>query len=90
MRAELAVRTITALLRGSAIMVVLTDVSVCPGVAAVVAAATVGPAPLSTKRINKGAKSLDSAYFNGIISTSVAVGTSLAAMILAMRCKLSA
>ena len=85
-RAGLAARRMRALLCGSASSVVLKEVSACPGAAA----AAVGVAPASIRRATSGARSVAMACLSGMISTSLALETSMAAMILPRRCRLSA
>ncbi len=68
--------------------------SLCPGMApavpvAVVAMPGVLPVP-STRRDTSGASSLATALRSGITSTSLALDTSIAATMRAMRCRLSA
>ncbi len=96
MRAGLAARTITALLRGSAISVVRKALSVWPATgAAPCTGAAPGdvpavPEPVSTSRLSSGTRSVALAYFSGITSRSVALDTSMAAMMRAMRSRFSA
>ena len=77
-RAPLAARTISVLLRGSAMTVVRNDVSAWPWPAAT--AGAVLPPPESDRRCTTGARSEASACLSGITSTSVALDTSSAAM----------
>ena len=84
-RAGLAARRIRALLRGSAISVVLNEVSLCPWAAAGAAAL-----PPSISRATSGARSAATAFLSGITSTSLALETSMAATMRARRCRLSA
>ena len=81
-RAPLAARRISELLRGSATTVVLNEVSAC--------AAAAGPAVDSISRSTKGARSEAIACLSGSTSTSVALATSMAAMMRPMRRRLSA
>ena len=82
-RAPLAARRISELLRDSATTVVLNEVSAC-------AAAAAGPAVDSISRSTKGARSEAIACLSGNTSTSVALATSMAAMMRPMRRRLSA
>ncbi|OQB98192.1 MAG: hypothetical protein BWX79_03370 [Alphaproteobacteria bacterium ADurb.Bin100] len=84
MRAGLAARRISALLRGSATSVVLKEVSACPWPAAGAVL------PDSISRSTSGARSVAMACLSRMISTSVALATSITAMMRAMRCRLSA
>ena len=88
-RAGLAARTTMALLRGSASSVVLNEVSLWPGTAALPVPPPVAVPP-STRRVSSGSRSLATAWCSGMISTSVALATSMAATMRAMRCRLSA
>ena len=84
-RAAFDARTMIVLLRGSATMVVRNDVSVWPW-----PATATGAAPDSISRATSGAMSDASALRSGMISTSVALEMSRAAMIRPSRCRLSA
>ena len=91
-RAGLAARTISELLRGSGSSVVRKVDSLAPATGVPWATAAVGAAlPLpSIRRETSGASSLATAFCSGITSTSLALETSIAAMMRAMRCRLSA
>lgn len=84
-RAGLAARRISELLRGSASSVVLNEVSAWPW-----AAAGAAPLPPSMRRATRGARSTARALRSGMISTSLALETSIAAMMRPRRCRLSA
>ena len=87
MRAGFGARTSSELLRES----ICTDDAVL-GAPATPAAGAAAPAvpPLSVMRCTSGAMSAATAYFSAITSTSPEAGVSIAAMILPMRCRLSA
>ena len=85
MRAELAARKMSELLRASANTVVLKVASVWPAAGAAPLAA-----PESSRRCKMGTKSVAKAFLSGMTSTPVALATSSAAMMRAKRCRLSA
>ena len=80
-RAALALRTISELLRVS---------TKIDGAAAAVVPGAAPPPWLSVRRWISGAMSLATAYFSWMTSTSPPDGTSIAVMICAIRCRLSA
>ena len=84
MRAGLAARTSSELLRGS------TSTEAAPPAGAGAPGTPAVPPPLSVRRCTSAATSAATAYLSGITSTSPAAGVSIAAMILPMRCRLSA
>ncbi len=92
-RAGLAARSTMELLRGSAISEVLKALSLWPGILAP-PAVTVRPpglaVPPSIRRETRATMSVATAWRSGMISTSVALDTSMVATMREMRCRLSA
>lgn len=85
MRAGFGARTSSELLRESICSEEAPAPPAPPGTAP-----TAAPPALSVMRCTSGAMSAATAYFSAITSTSPAAGVSIAAMILPMRCRLSA
>ena len=86
MRAGLGARTSSELLRES----ICTKAAPVPPPGTPVTVPAPGAPALSVMRCTSGAMSAATAYFRLITSTSPEAGVSIAAMILPMRCRLSA